>query len=408
MFNYTNIFYSFLMLFYIYNVKYIFIPVSSYIWSTFIFIFIFTVFVFNKKNMSIDKNILLILFVFSIFIFISIMSLYFNFDTFDFSVLRLVFVLIVAIFIVPSVLYIEFKNNPIYLLKVISSVGIINSFFILGMFFIPEFKYLYQIVVVSSFEKLNEGVDIENNLIGLRMIGINGFSAYSTATVQIILASIYIFYISLKNNKANIFQIFIILFIILSAIISARTSFVILPFFILYYFYMFGIKSSTKLLSFLFLFLIISSILVQFILEPKELDFFINWSTELFENGLSSGSVQTNLNMFKYGFNDFSVLGDFKLRNEEGGYYMNVDIGWHRLFFAFGLLGSFSLFLLLFTIIFSFSLNKGNLILFFIFLIICIIMIKGAIIFDAYPLLTLLVILKLISPKLSHLRKKHA
>lgn len=408
MFNFSNIFYTFLMLFYIYNVNYIFIQISSYIWSTLIFVLLFTVSVFTKKRMFVNKNILLILYVFSIFIFISIFSLYFNFNTFDFNVLRLVFVLIIAIFIVPVVLYLKFKNNPILLLKIISSVGIINSFFILGMFFIPEFKNLYQLIVVSSFERLNEGIDLEDSFMVLRMIGINGFSAYSTAAVQIILASIYVLYVSHKNNKPNIFQTFIILFIILSAIISARTSFVLLPFFVLYYFYMFGIKSSFKLLSFLVLFLVITLSLVQFILEPRLLEFFINWSTELFQKGLSSGSLESNLDMLKFSFNDFSILGDFKLRNVEGGYHMNIDVGWYRLVFAFGLLGSLSLVILLFTLAFSFNINKENTTLLLIFFLICIVMIKGLIIFDTYPLLTLLVILKLVSPKLSYLRKNHA
>lgn len=408
MFNYMNIFYTFLMLFYIYNVKYTFSIISSYIWSSSIFMLLFIIDIFIKNKINVNKHILFIYFYFFIFISISILSLYFNFNTFEFDVLKLIFAIIIAICIVPIVLYLKFRNNPLSLLKIISFVGLINSFFILGMFFIPEFKSLYSTILINPFASLYEGIDLEDSFIILRMIGITGFSAYSTAAVQIILASIYVLYVSYKNKSPNVFDFFIILFIILSAIISARTSFILLPFFVLYYFFIFGIKSCFKLLSLLSIFLVGSFIFVQFTLESKLLEFFISWSTEVFEKGTSTGSFNTNLQMFKYGFNDFSILGDFKLTNLEGGYYMYVDIGWYRLIFAFGLLGSITLLLFLLNLLFPFTINKENLILIFIFLTICIIMFKGAIIFDAYPLFTLLVILKLLSSKLSHLRKSYA
>jgi hypothetical protein len=126
----------------------------------------------------------------------------------------------------------------------------------------------------------------------------------------------------------------------------------------------------------------------------------MSWFLEIFQSGIEVGSLQANISMFSaYSFFDFSLLGDFRLRSDDGGYYQDTDVGYYRMMFSVGMLG------MLFFLLFVFSpfyfravsskrnvapINFTSLL---ISLMILIVLFKGAILFDAFPLISLFVIL---------------
>lgn len=395
---FKSFFYSLLILFYFYNVQYVFIPVSSYVWSSIIFLIIFLFLIIeNKIKINIFfKKYFIILYLFCLSVLISLLI---NIGDFNFDVLKKIFALFVAMVVAPFVLLNIFLDK-IKVLKFLGIAGFINSIFIILMFLYSPFRELYLNYVLTSFEKIQTNpIDINDNFILLRMIGITGFSAYATVVLQILFGMTYMLYIKLNHTKPNIIQNFIIVIILISAILSGRTSFILLPFFIFYYFLLFGFIETFKniIISVLFLFVFLA--VANLLLKNNFYDFFIRWVFEFLNKGINTGSLQTNLSMFKYDISDFSFFGDFKLTDDIHGYYKNTDIGWYRLFFCFGTIGGLLFMFIYFYLSFSLKINYISIFSMIAFSMIFLVMFKGLIVFDAYPIITIFVLLFYLNKK---------
>lgn len=283
--------------------------------------------------------------VFSIILcLISTLSLSLNLGTIDLFLLRSSFIYLTICFFFFPIYESIFKSSHLLLLKSIGYAGLINALFIISMLIIKPFQMSYLSLINLDTLKLMKGDGILDGLMSLRMIGITGFSAYSTSFVQMLCAICFLLYVFYKKNRKlelNLRESLILIFIILSAVISARSAFLGILVFLLILMKISTIKEFTKFIS-LSLFLIVIFIITIISFVPTEFkDFFIRWITELFVSGTNTGSFQTNVKMFKFSLADFSLLGDSRWFGDNNDYYMNIDVGWYRILFSIGYIGLF-------------------------------------------------------------------
>ncbi|ELK4959959.1 O8 family O-antigen polymerase, partial [Escherichia coli] len=248
--------------------------------------------------------------------------------------------LIMVLFVSPFIACI-FKNDRKEVLKTVGYAGLVNGILILGMLIFKPLQYIYLPLLSEKTFLLIGGNDAIESLMSLRMIGITGFSAYTTGFVQVLCAICYIYYMILRDGRIRLkLSDYILLIIIfLSALVSARSS--LIGIFLSIIILMFNMNSlrfiktlSLSIISVIFLFSIITMLL------PDNLsDFFINWATEFFVSGTKTGSLQTNIDMYIYGLNDFSAFGQSRWYGDNNDYFMNTDVGWYRLAFSIGFLG---------------------------------------------------------------------
>lgn len=388
-----------LMFFYFYNVKFFLVPVSSYVWSSLVFVFLFLLYVV-KDDFKVNKclfNCVGICFVFVALVFI---SLFFNINDFQITVVSVVIAIFIASVLFPYVVFKYFKDDYIIVFKFIGFVGIINAFFIVGMFFIADFKFFWNSIVDATISRGRGSVDLVNSFMSLRMIGVTGSSTYGIAFSQNVFLVFYMLYIFYTNKKPSSINYFLILFCLASGFLAARTGFVLLPFILVLHLYLFGFLSLSRLLIIGCFFSMLSVVVFRFFINDDFSSFFVKWILEIFKDGTDSGSFKVNMSMFsKLKFSDFSFLGYFKLLNESGGYYLGIDIGYYRAPLAIGLLGFFVLLCMIIIPLFKElkkNKNDSSPILFsttIIIIMILILLFKGAIIFDFYPIFGVLSLL---------------
>ncbi len=393
----------FFMTYLIYNVNYKFmlgIP-STYIVITLTLIYFFICSFYKKIfylkiNSSVFFSTLLLIW--------SLISLMINNEKNDFYLIRISLLYFIIILLFPFIYKIVFKKNVLLLLKTIGFVGLINGIFIISMFIIKPFQELYLTLINQTTFDLVGGNSAIDSAMSLRMIGITGFSAYSTSFVQMLCAICFLLFIYYKDNKKLKMQfkdVLILIFIIFSALISARSAILGIFIFILIYIKISNIKQSLKFIVSLFSLLSIFIITIINFIPNEFKDFFINWITEFFVSGSKTGSLQANINMFIYDWIDFSLTGDSRWFGNNNDYYMNTDVGWYRILFSIGYVG-LSLWLLAIISIIGwknlFSLNSSNkiCIMTLIFTYVLIMTFKGAILFDSFQSIFILLSISLI------------
>lgn len=381
----------FLLLFFMYSVNYVFIPGG--IPTTYI---ILSIFILITLASGVMAGALKIgngyHFLFSIIFFlISFLSYIANYPGSDIFMVRTSFMYILISFVISQVISTIFSNNYKKFMKTVGCVGMVNGVMILLMLLVKPFQEFYLSLLNDKTFLLIGGADAVESLMSLRMIGITGFSAYATGFVQCLCGFCYIYYMYLRDKKIklkNIDYAFLGL-IMLSALVAARSSLVgiFLMVFVLA-FNMNAVKFFKSVLITTCLLVIMLVVVISFIPQSMR-EFFVNWISEFFVSGTKTGSLQTNIGMYIYGLNDFSWIGDSRWYGDNDDYYMNTDVGWFRLLFSVGFLGGVSWLITLISI-FDFKKIVMGLIDFKTLISICLIlyvlimMFKGAIIFDSF------------------------
>lgn len=388
---YTNkriIICSTLLLFLFYNTNYKFlhgIP-TSYI-SLFIIILFSILSVLSTGRIKIKINSATY---FSLFLFLwSLASYTINLYEPDIYLVRSSFLYFTICIFYPIIYKFVFLENKLLLLKSIGYAGLINGIFIILMLTIKSFQLLYLQFIDQSSLELIQDKNVLDSAMSLRMVGITGFSAYSTGFVQVLCATCYLLYVFCDRKKLKFPDIVILIFIFISAILSARSSLVGIFIFTLIFLILFKIKALIRFSLLLLVFLPLLVFLITQLVPSDFKNFFINWLTEIFSSGTKTGSLQANMNMFIYGWSDFSLIGDSKWYGNNNDYYMKTDVGWYRILFSVGYIGLFIWLLTIVTMIkwtniFSPKLSKVNLISILIIIYIVIINFKGAILFDSF------------------------
>jgi hypothetical protein len=378
---------SLVFLFLLYNVKF---TTLGGIGSSYIVFLYFIIIAFRQgKLINISGFSLLIL---SVLFCLSLVTFIVYSPYSDFGLLKFVFISLISILVSGNVYRAFFHNRPVDLFRVIGYAGIINAIMIVLMLVSPMFQNFYLNFVIVEAEQLF-GNDILSGFFSLRMVGVTGFATYSTAFTQCLCAFSYYIYASnySRNNgeRLNIRNYLIMLLILSSALIAARSAFVGV---LLLFFIMLCDKNSRRknIVFFGFcvcVFIVMINFLASYFPSEKT-EFFIQWITELLNKGTEVGSVQKIGDMFRFKYFDFSFFGEAKLNSSTGGYYMGVDIGYLRLLFAAGYFGLFLIFLVFVSSIKPNKISRLYLMYtLFIFLLISAFMVKGLIIFDAFYIL---------------------
>ncbi|TQP39383.1 hypothetical protein FLL99_19975, partial [Vibrio cholerae] len=156
---------------------------------------------------------------------------------------KISFVYLLMVLFLPAYIKTYYGSDPYKILRDIGLVGFINSVFIILMLLSSFAQNLYLSWVSIDTFSLIGGADAIDGLMRLRMIGITGFSAYSTGFVQVSCAFCYLIYMNERQAK----NIDYIMWgaILISAMIAARSS--IVGIFILLIYFLYASKISIVL-----------------------------------------------------------------------------------------------------------------------------------------------------------------
>ncbi|RRO08358.1 hypothetical protein [Pectobacterium aquaticum] len=375
----------FTYLIYSVNYRYVYIP------STYLVIFLFFCFFFFyafKNNLKISYEVssvpLLLAFVFFIW---SIFSYAINLnDGADLYMVRTSIIYFLMIFLVPFIVR-YFFIRPENILLFFGLVGFINAVFIFSMLLVKPFQEFYLSLIGSGAFDLIGGSESLDGFMSLRMVGITGLSVYSSGFMQMILAISLVTYMYFSPKETRLLHYVMLVLIILSALIAARSSIIGVLFFCIFAMSSFNIKKIIKILCVVIFLLYISFMSVMSFLPSDLSDFFLKWATEIFLSGTKTGSVKENISMFIYDFNDFGLVGDSKWYGGLDGYYKGTDVGWYRVCFSVGYIGVIIWFGLLISLFYHALLSSSRkvfLLSWCVFFYIIIMMFKGAVLFDAY------------------------
>lgn len=388
----------FFILFTLFNVSYKFIPMN--IPTTYLSIGIFfIIFVYHtcKEKKILFYNISSLIFC-ALFILSSGISYISNVNAPDAYMIRMSIVYFLIILLTPTIFQLIFNGNNLLTLKTIGYSGFINALFIILMFIIPSFQSFYLSFINSNTIDLT-GIDALENAMSLRMVGITGFSVYSAGFMQILCAisfTTYLFYKNKKRLKPTIFESLILFTILLSSIITARSSIIGIIVFISILLKLTNIFQFVKITIFSIITIILSLTAIITFLPPNFQIFFLHWLTELFQSGEKTGSLQANISMFKYSFEHFSLVGDSRWYGNNNDYYMNIDVGWYRMLFSVGYIGFIFWSLTIISTlrlknIFSLKITNENWILLSLLIYFFIMNFKGAILFDSFQFLFIII-----------------
>ncbi|WP_105258039.1 hypothetical protein [Pseudoalteromonas sp. T1lg88] len=283
-------------------------------------------------------------------------------------------------------------------LRYFGYAAFINSIFIFSMFISPSFRDFYlSFLKLEVYELFGSGV--ADSLLLLRMVGVSGFSGYSTAFTQMLCLILYYVYImKFREQKKMLKSDYILFFIVISSSFIVSRSTIVGVAFLLFFgaFDRRNLKSNIFFILF-FIFMMISVVFsLSFVLPENQYEFFKGWVFEFFQSGAETGSVKSNLEMYKYTLYDFSIFGDARLLNGSGGYYMGTDVGYFRVLFSSGYIGLFLLLGFLFFLTRPISLS-GEVRVFSLLLLsyILVFMLKGYILQDAFFIYLLLIVFSL-------------
>lgn len=259
-------------------------------------------------------------------------------NIFDYSILLMlleyVFIYIPLASFFIRLLKFKFNYSFIDLIELITNLLLVQSFFVIIMFILPVFQDL--IFTIIHFTGKTGG------FFRLRNIGITGFSAYNNGY----LLGVGFYLMSwLLVHKEAVDKKFILKWIILllSSIIAARTSIImILPAF-LYLICFFNKKTVKKAFRLLFAMIIIVVILA-FQGLSEEFIFFLNWAFEMFINLFNNNNIEAVSVIDKFYWMPpmkTILLGDCRYLGLTSEYYMSTDAGYMRLILYMGSFLSF-------------------------------------------------------------------
>ncbi|MGE6648189.1 hypothetical protein ACQKE0_02840 [Shewanella colwelliana] len=300
------------------------------------------------------------------------------------------------LFFIPVVFLVIKKYNVDFLLLLIHVV-FFQSIVMFVMVAFPSFQKLILNLIDTSGIERTEGV------FRFRGVGLTGLATYSMAVTQSF--GLFLFHYYWKRNLRKVEFLkstFMFVAILLSSILSARTSFLFIVALLLCYFiiYVFSTDSGfKKKLSFVFYFMVLSVFLLLLLLgsiDSPVITKMLAWSGEFFISLFSSGNVSTDSTdalkgLFFIPKENTILFGDGQYLSSLGEYYMSTDVGYLRVVLYGGIIGSLSfyaIFIYLFYILMINSYRIYGLLftipLFFYSLCVFVVNFKGSIFFDGF------------------------
>lgn len=293
-----------------------------------------------KKRIIINKNIFKILIINSGFIFALILSSVYNavFDSFFVTYLGLELIFLLYLFVLD--------NNKIGLNKFIKIYVIIMTIqSTVGIYFYMYPKIGIYINNLIYFDLLQK--KIINGLIGLRFVGVG--IAFFGAGIDYGITLIFIVYLYFQSKKSYLKYIYVYNLII--GIFYARTTLVGCMISLILTVCLMRkekIKTIKKIFlkGMIVLGLTIIGVLLLLKYDSKSSSLF-HWAFELFFNFFKSGKLESRsvdgmLKFYKVLPDNIKtwILGDSYWHYNDG-YYKNIDIGYLRMLFFSGCIGTF-------------------------------------------------------------------
>lgn len=388
-------------LYFAYGVEYYFLPYSLSTRYLVLGGMGLLAFMYAVHMNSLFKSQLLPLSAAGLFICVSLLSFLSSSSSPDFQMLKISTLYFLMVFSAPLFVKVMFRDAPEDCLAAFGVAGFINALLIIFMLISTEFQKLYTSFLSPSIYA-GLGDNVHESMMVLRMVGITGFSAYTTGFIQVVLALLYLLHVKLHFGQPNVRQASLMGVVLISAVLVSRSSIVGIALFALAFFCFFRKRYFFYYFSLAFVFGGLAIFFVAHQLPAAKSDFFMSWALEFFLEGLSTGSVQTNLKMFVYDYANFSLLGESKWFGAAGGYFMSTDVGWYRLLFSVGYIGLVSWLFLIFSVAGCWRVVEvhKNPIAFVALLVVfysVVMMLKGAILFDFFQGIAILSILSWLS-----------
>lgn len=230
------------------------------------------------------------------------------------------------------------------LLDAIVMVSLIQAIISLIFFIIPS---TFEIYTSLLSENTSQGLtsrlgQIEKRLIGVGSAFFSGVVKYSIAFFILIMIP----YLKTDLYKNKWLYVVSLVFITIAGLMTGRTFFIAIGLGLVLYL-LIDVKNALKVIYKVIPSVIIFSTLVYFVMismgNKERVEKVFNFVFELYINyeetgKLTSSSTEGSLSMYKFP-NTLKtwVIGDGKMQNSNGSYYMGSDIGYVRLIFYFGI-----------------------------------------------------------------------
>ena len=353
------------LFFFLFSVKFSFLTTQSY--HIVILIAIFYVLIDYTKN---KENLLVVNSEFKGFIYFYLLLLFwvlisYSFNGFEdpYMIKKMIILFIKSILCSVLFVYVFFKFDKSFnqLILYLQIIIFIQALFILLYFFNMDFKN-WTLDFIPASGNLDPKLDFRSR--GL----MNGASA--TGALMISFGLIFTAYLVVVSEIKRIYFIYLSAsFILILAAISfvGRTGFLMVPFVIIYFVYLYIYSRSYRkniktFISYLFIYLFIGSIILLFLsylklfsIDLTKFNIILNWITNEinFKNGSFEVKTLTILSTHWFISDDIKILffGNPSSFDEER---ISSDIGFVRILYGFGLIGSsifYGFFLWTFSII---------------------------------------------------------
>jgi hypothetical protein len=273
-----------------------------------------------------------------------------------------------------------------------------NALLVIAMFISPFLQSTYLSTLnTNAYEMMGGQENALGSMYRLRMLGFSGFSSYSSGFCQVMGLFFLSMYFYFFQKKLNLTFVIISAILIVSVILSSRSSLVGVILWLGFCLIHFKKHAIPVLLQIILAVYFMLWVLI-YSLESKASVFFSSWIVDFFRNGFNSGSLSENIDMFNIPFLDSGFLGYSRWHGDLGyDYFRGVDIGFIRIILSggFGSLVFIIAHFLLLGILFKVDKISNLFTHMYLFSLVFffVIMFKGAIIFDffAFDLLMLLI-----------------
>jgi hypothetical protein len=341
-----SIFRFLIIFFYLFPVTFNFIPIglTTRIYLSFFGFILLTLQIVLRKKFEVHTQLLKTIAFLSLFPLISISSLLFN-SSMDIQFVFYPISLILIVFASYPILYFFNYNNE-KILKYIVSAIVLQNIISLIMFISPSTSNLINSIQIISEPELLKMSELSE----MRLLGFG--SSYFGSGIINCFGLIVVTFLYLKSDIKRHRILYVLLFILIAfiGILKARTTFIGIILSILYIF----ISDWKKTISYVTLISIfiftIGTILLTLVLKLyPDSDVLLQFGFEMFDNffrygNLESDSTNELIEMYQLP-NELKTwfIGDGHWNSLTPGdfsYYKNTDVGYLRMIYYFGLMGT--------------------------------------------------------------------
>ncbi|MGO2275498.1 hypothetical protein [Pseudoalteromonas nigrifaciens] len=316
------------------------------------FIISFIILFFNQAALSAFLRLLKKYCVLCLIVLYILIIFFISFNTvatgaYDFSMIVTWFNGLLSLLSIMALMCIfTYWNNNKSIFDVLVYLLILQTFFILLMLIIPEFRDFIQ-----SYTRNDSQLERMATYGGVRGLGLSGSIAFGLSTAMGFLGLCLQYWLAFERKSMNFFSKYLLFFLCLIASLSAgRTAILGFVLGFLFYFVSYGVVRASlySLKYFLTAILVTYLLYILIVTDEQTAEIvwkYINYAFQNVFNYLSTGELSTTStvalqNMYFYPPNNNLLFGDGYYSGDDGGYYLDTDAGYMRFLLNFGVVGS--------------------------------------------------------------------